>query len=613
MGKKTVFIMTLLSSIPTTAMELVHTKIDEQREVIIRLGDEQTCHTMRLPLDYAKLIGTLKELVEDPEVTLIGNGFPLINVTLKTWQLIEAQLARVYAITNDTGNTQVRLEIISAYNQLDGLSLIEVISAAHYLDIPILFEIACEVFKQGAPSRISSEEIILLPEHLRNPLILHKTLTLIGPAPAREPAVYKDREDRVWSVCITKDNKIVSGSSDATVCVRDVTGKKLAICKGNGACVKTVCVTKDGKIVAGSHNGAVGVWDMGGKELAIYKGHKGRVWSVCVTKDGKIVLGSSDNTVRVWNMEGKELAVCQGHSGAVSSVCVTKDGNIISGSWDNTVRVWNMQGKELAVFQGHEGSVRSVCVTKKGTIVSGSEDTTIRIWDIEGNQLAICRSENRGVLSVCITKDGKIVSGNSDGTVRVWDMNGNQLAVCRGHKDGVYSVCITKDGKIMSGSHDGTVRLWDIGLLNSIAWMDEVQAIALWKLLHRMTQYGIDPYQQKWWLEIESTLELARTDMANDQKVIVRLADDTITLPIRYAKLIGALKKSVETSNENINDIVFPAEKVTIKAWRLIEDQLERVSTIAPIKPQLERVYGITLDADNDHLKTRTRRNLRYI
>ena len=52
-------------------------------------------------------------------------------------------------------------------------------------------------------------------------------------------------------------------------------GKELAICRGHEGRVYSVCVTNDGKIVSGSHDRTVRVWDMQGNELAICRGHEG--------------------------------------------------------------------------------------------------------------------------------------------------------------------------------------------------------------------------------------------------------------------------------------------------------------------------------------------------
>ncbi len=550
MKKKFVLMVAMLSGISVVAMEHIKeipvlqeaSHNEEESRVKIRLNDSQyleTTHEVAISVRLAKLIGALnKDLVEEP--ALQDSVFPLPNVTIVQWQIIEPLLEHVYRVSQDASQAfQLREAIITEFRKLDVKSLIGVICASDYLEIPILVESACEVLKQVAPDKISWEELEVLPRDIGNQIIMHKLLMLLGPVPVGKLAVGRDPESSLTSLCImsgsddrmvglwdmegnqlavcrghearvesvrvTQEGKIVSGSEDSTVRVWDMEGNQLAICRWDKLFpIASVCVTHDCNIVSGSWDKTVNVWDMHGNQLAIWRGHEGWVISVCVTEDGKIVSGS-ERTVRVWDMEGKQLAECRGHEGWVRSVCVTKDGKIVSGSEDNTVRVWDMEGNQLAVCKGHEGYICSVCVTEDGKIVSGSEDNTVRVWDIEGNQLALCKGHGRAVRSVCVTKDGKIVSGSEDNTVRVWDMEGNQLALCMGHEGMVNSVCAVKEGKIISGSQDKTVRVWDISLLDRMRWIDEGQAQSLWKFLQNISQQAeID--KQKCWREIEKIL-----------------------------------------------------------------------------------------------------------
>ncbi len=226
--------------------------------------------------DYQKA-GVYFQLLNNPEIE--GAGFSVSSVALKQWPLIEPHLGRVYALSHDgVKAAKVRQEIISAYSKLDAKSLIELIHALDYADIPLLLEIACDVVQQSALGRFSFEQINLLPGVMGNRIILDKILASCGPVPGRE----------------------------------------LAICRGhNGRVVYSVCVTNDGKIVSGSADTTVRVWDMEGNQLVICRGHEGWASSVCVTKEGKIVSGSADQTVRVWDMQGTELAICRGHEGLV--------------------------------------------------------------------------------------------------------------------------------------------------------------------------------------------------------------------------------------------------------------------------------------------------------
>ncbi len=82
-------------------------------------------------------------------------------MTLVEWQLIEAQLERVYAITHDEINAvKLRKEIIAEYVKLDTKSVIELIHALDYADIPLLLEMACDEVKERNLGRFSLRRFI---------------------------------------------------------------------------------------------------------------------------------------------------------------------------------------------------------------------------------------------------------------------------------------------------------------------------------------------------------------------------------------------------------------------------------------------------------------------
>ncbi|MGE0009555.1 MAG: hypothetical protein AB7F19_03355 [Candidatus Babeliales bacterium] len=422
-----------------------------------------------------KLSETIKNLLEDAAYDTVHNAIPLPTITASIWQKIQGLLQFVENFEEQpVGHHQekeaIKRQIKAQIQAFDGADLMDFITAVNYLDIPLLFQVAIDVAKQTDIKNITSEQIAALPREIRYPITLGQMTRLLGPVPGVQLSVCNGHTGVVRSVCVSSDNKIVSGSYDGTVRVWDMAGNQLSVCNGYTGSVISVCVTPDNKIVSGSRDGTVRVWDMAGNQLSVCNGHTNRVTSVCVTPDNKIVSGSVDDTVRVWDMAGNQLSVCNGHTDSVSSVCVTPDNKIVSGSIDRTVRVWDMAGNQkLSVCNGHTNWVKCVCVTPDNKIVLGFYDGTVRVWDMAGNQLSVCNGHTDSVSSVCVTPDTKIVSGSLDRTVRVWDVAGNQLSVCNGHTKLVNSVCVTADKKIVSGSVDGTVRVWDVNWLSQIS------------------------------------------------------------------------------------------------------------------------------------------------
>ncbi len=243
MKKKHILLVALLLDISVVAMD--HTKEmipgkeapRKEEETLMKIcftdsASSNSPHTLEIPVRLAKLVGTLNELVEDPKTK--DSVFPLPRMTFVEWQLIEAQLERVYSITHDASQAApLRQEITTEFGKLDAKSLIELIHALDYADIQLLLEIACDELKQRDLGRFNFEEINSLPEDMGNRIILDKILASCGPMPARELAVCRGHENLVRSVSVTHDGKIVSGSNDKTVRVWDMHGNQLAICRGH--------------------------------------------------------------------------------------------------------------------------------------------------------------------------------------------------------------------------------------------------------------------------------------------------------------------------------------------------------------------------------------------
>ena len=109
---------------------------------------------------------------------------------LKRWRLIEPQLERVYALTyNGLKVAELRKEIMAEYGKLEAKSLIELIHAFYYADIPVLFEITCHVVKHSDLGKFSFEQINSLSRDMGNRIILDNVLRLGGPMLAKEFAV----------------------------------------------------------------------------------------------------------------------------------------------------------------------------------------------------------------------------------------------------------------------------------------------------------------------------------------------------------------------------------------------------------------------------------------
>ncbi|KAF8520283.1 WD40-repeat-containing domain protein, partial [Gautieria morchelliformis] len=237
----------------------------------------------------------------------------------------------------------------------------------------------------------------------------------------------------VTSVAFSHDDKrIVSGSRDMTIRVRNADTRELILApfEGHTDWVTSVAFSHDDKlIVSGSGDKMILVWSADTGELisAPFEGHIDCVTSVAFSHDDKLIVsGSGDKTIRVWSADTGELilAPLEGHTDWVTSMAFSHDGKqIVSGSFDKTICVWNADTGELISppFEGHTGGVTSVAFSHDGKrIVSGSFDKTIRVWNADTGEVISGPFEGHTdrVTSVAFSHDGKrIVSGSFDKTI----------------------------------------------------------------------------------------------------------------------------------------------------------------------------------------------------
>ncbi|KAH8826001.1 hypothetical protein DL96DRAFT_1817400 [Flagelloscypha sp. PMI_526] len=276
------------------------------------------------------------------------------------------------------------------------------------------------------------------------------------------------------SISFSPDGKhIVSGCVDGTICIWDVElGRQVQQLNGHTSCVPCVVFSPDmTRIVSGSFDASIRIWDVkAGKQLRRLDGHTYHVQGVVLSPDGKLIVsGSGDTTIRIWDADsGKQLQQLQGHKGSVLSVAFSTDGKrIASGSVDATIRIWDAKlGKQLWKLKGHASNVNSVTFSPDCEhILSGSDDATARIWSVSsGKELQQLTGHTSSVQCVSSSPAGtQIASGSDDKTVRLWNFRlGRHLHQLKGHTDCVSSVAFSPNGnRIISGSWDGTAQIWD--------------------------------------------------------------------------------------------------------------------------------------------------------
>jgi WD40 repeat protein/serine/threonine protein kinase len=342
--------------------------------------------------------------------------------------------------------------------------------------------------------------------------------------PDRRTIVLEAHEKDVVSICFSPaGDQVLTASYDATSCLFDLAGKKLAVFRGADSPLTEALFSPAGdRVLTVSIDGTAGLFEKEGREVARLCGHLGPLTSACFSPSGdRIVTTSKDGTARLWDSEGRDLGVLATHEGSVGGAAFSSLGDrVLTWSDDRTARVLGLDGGGILVLRGHGREVVGGCFLAGDhrvlTACRGQAGIEVRQWDVEGGEIAVHRGRLRAradpgyrsvggeVWPAVFSRAGdRILSASGDHGAEVWTPAGEvlvgletgvrvmeravlspdgrraltlsqlpevdlwsfdppQTITLRGHEGVVRTASFSPSGdRILTAAEDGTARLWD--------------------------------------------------------------------------------------------------------------------------------------------------------
>ncbi|KAL1600719.1 hypothetical protein SLS60_007107 [Paraconiothyrium brasiliense] len=251
------------------------------------------------------------------------------------------------------------------------------------------------------------------------------------------PADYHDAS----ILCLQYDDTImVTGSSDHTCIVWDITGKDyvpMYRLRGHQAGVLDVCLD-DKHIISCSKDSAIIVWDrQTGRQVRTLTGHRGPVNAVQL-RGNLLVSASGDGVAKLWNLDsGVCIKDFPSEDRGLAAVEFSDDAKyVLAGGNDHVVYKFDAQtGNTLHTSQRHGGLVRSLFLDAfNGRIVSGSYDQSIRVADYSTGAV-YATYENWTTSWILSAKSDyrRVVATSQDGRTLIldfgWNVQGAQALV----------------------------------------------------------------------------------------------------------------------------------------------------------------------------------------
>ncbi|XP_029174304.1 F-box-like/WD repeat-containing protein ebi isoform X5 [Nylanderia fulva] len=285
---------------------------------------------------------------------------------------------------------------------------------------------------------------------------------------------------------------LVSGSSDGTACIWDMSDNLLAhnllvlryLSQKGGtevsASYKNVTSLDwkcDGTLLAtGSFNGYACIWTTDGRLVSTLGQHEGPIFLLRWNKRGNYILGDgSDKTIIIWDVESKKCIQQFSFHCDVLDVDWQTNTSFASCSTDQCIHVCKLTvDKPIKSFQGHTSEVNAVKWDPQGNLLAScSDDMSLKIWSMKQDTwVHDLQAHSKEVYTIKWSPTGPgthnpninltLASASFDCTVRLWDVErGVCIHTLTKHTEKVYSVAFSPDGKFLaSGSFDKCVYIW---------------------------------------------------------------------------------------------------------------------------------------------------------
>lgn len=234
----------------------------------------------------------------------------------------------------------------------------------------------------------------------------------------------------VVSIAYSPDGQhLISGSSDYTAKIWQVeTGECLKTLQGHTSRVWSVAVSLQGIIATGSPDFTIKLWSAVGECLKTLHGHDCEVWGIAFTPDGQLLASASNHDLRLWDVQtGDCRRILTGHTSWVWATAFHPNGHLLaSSSHDKTIKFWDVKtGVCLRTLTEHTDWVWSIAFSPDGrTFASAADDLTIKLWDVEtGECLQTLTGHTKRIWTIAFSPNGKsIASGGLDGTIKLWQV-----------------------------------------------------------------------------------------------------------------------------------------------------------------------------------------------
>ena len=276
--------------------------------------------------------------------------------------------------------------------------------------------------------------------------------------------------ERINSICILKDKRLVSCSSDRSIAVYNYSYEpQIQILNAHSGYVYTLCVSRNRVLISGSSDKMIKIWRVNQNDYELVhtlQGHTDEVYKVIELEDGRLCSCSSDATIKVWDSSTYQpITTITGHTGAVVGIIEMNDYIIsVSDYINDGLRIWNkstynsvkiIQLVYCCWFNGFEK-------LNNNTVLVGGNNI-IFVVDFESSKVNQIQDEKlRDALCFRVIRNDVVLVGCTLGNICYYNPLSNQIiSKFSLHAEDIYCLIEAEDNKIISCSEDKTIKIFE--------------------------------------------------------------------------------------------------------------------------------------------------------
>ena len=273
---------------------------------------------------------------------------------------------------------------------------------------------------------------------------------------------------RITSICVLKDRRLVSASFDGSMIVYDESYEfQKKIEKGHDGAIFSLCVLRNGCLVSGSKDTLIKIWRINGSDFEpahTLKGHTNNITKVLELENGKLCSSSLDTTIKLWDNNTFQCIISiKAYDHSVVGIIEMNDFIVSACNLESLLKIWNKSTLELVKYIADVpcNSLNGMEKLNSNTLLVGGHDTlsVVDMRSFKANKIKDETSESVDCLRVI--KNDVVLFGTGKGEICYYNPLSNQIIYReKFHNDYIVSLIGTEDDKLISFSNDQTINIY---------------------------------------------------------------------------------------------------------------------------------------------------------